>query len=118
MANKYYLDPSRAGGQPVQELYDTINYLSGMSASGTASTATIVYDTRMEFTNSVIFSCPTTFSKENTFTGNSTFSGNVSLKGENELSGTLETTPGSTLNIAGGINSSGVNIFFSEVELL
>ena len=64
MANKYYLDPSRPGGQPVQELYDTINYLSGMSASGTASTATIVYDTRMEFTNSVIFSCPTTFSKK------------------------------------------------------
>ena len=30
MANKYFLDPSRAGGQPVQELYDTINYLSGI----------------------------------------------------------------------------------------
>lgn len=116
MANKYYLDPSRAGGQPVQELYDTINYLSGMSASGIASTTTIVYDTQMEFTNNVIFSCPTTFSKENTFTGNSTFSGNVSLKGENELSGTLETTPDSTLNIAGGINSSGTNTFSGKTS--
>lgn len=116
MANKYYLDPSRAGGQPVQELYDTINYLSGMSASGTASTTTIVYDAQMEFTNNVKFSCPTTFSKENTFTGNSTFSGNVSLKGENELSGILETTPGSTLNIAGGINSSGTNIFSGKTS--
>lgn len=116
MANKYYLDPSRPGGQPVQELYDTINYLSGMSASGTASTTTIVYDTQVEFTNNVIFSCPTTFSKENTFTGNSTFSGNVSLKGENELSGTLETTPGSTLNIAGGINSSGANTFSGKTS--
>lgn len=116
MANKYYLDPSRAGGQPVQELYDTINYLSGMSASGTASTTTIVYDTQMEFTNNVKFSCPTTFSKENTFTGNSTFSGNVSLKGENELSGILETTPGSTLNIAGGINSSGANTFSGKTS--
>ena len=116
MANKYYLDPSRAGRQPVQELYDTINYLSGMSASGTASTTTIVYDTQMEFTNNVIFSCPTTFSKENTFTENSTFSGNVSLKGENELSGTLETTPGSTLNIAGGINSSGANTFSGKTS--
>lgn len=116
MANKYYLDPSRAGGQPVQELYDTINYLSGMSASGTASTTTIVYDTQMEFTNNVIFSCPTTFSKENTFTGNSTFSGNVSLKGENELSGTLETAPGSILNIAGEINSSGTNTFSGKTS--
>lgn len=116
MANKYYLDPSRAGGQPVQELYDTINYLSGMSASGTASTTTIVYDTQMEFTNNVKFSCPTTFSKENTFTGNSTFSGNVSLKGENELSGILGTTPGSILNIAGGINSSGTNTFSGKTS--
>ncbi len=116
MANKYYLDPSRPGGQPVQELYDTINYLSGMSASGTASTTTIVHDTQMEFTNGVIFSCPTTFSKKNTFTGNSTFSGNVSLKGKNELSGTLETTPGSTLNIAGGINSSGTNTFSGKTS--
>lgn len=116
MANKYYLDPSRAGGQPVQELYDTINYLSGMSASGTASTATIVYDTQMEFTNNVIFSCPTTFSKENTFTGDSTFSGNVSLKGKNELSGTLDATSKSTLNIAGGINSSGTNIFTGKTS--
>ena len=116
MANKYYLDPSRPGGQPVQELYDTINYLSGMSASGTTSTKTIVYDTQVEFTNNVIFSCPTTFSKENTFTGNSIFSGNVSLKGENELSGTLETTPGSTLNIAGGINSSGTNTFSGKTS--
>lgn len=116
MANKYYLDPSRPGGQPVQELYDTINYLSGMSASGTTSTTTIVYDTQVEFTNNVIFSCPTTFSKENTFTGNSIFSGNVSLKGENELSGTLETTPGSTLNIAGGINSSGTNTFSGKTS--
>lgn len=116
MANKYYLDPSRPGGQPVQELYDTINYLSGMSASGTASTTTIIHDTQMEFTNGVIFSCPTTFSKKNTFTGNSTFSGNVSLKGKNELSGTLETTPGSTLNIAGGINSSGTNTFSGKTS--
>ena len=116
MANKYYLDPSRPGGQPVQELYDTINYLSGMSASGTASTTTIVHDTQMEFTNNVIFSCPTTFSKKNTFTGNSTFSGNISLKGKNELSGTLETTPGSTLNIAGGINSSGTNTFSGKTS--
>lgn len=116
MANKYYLDPSRPGGQPVQELYDTINYLSGMSASGTASTTTIVHDTQMEFTNGVIFSCPTTFSKKNTFTGNSTFSGNISLKGKNELSGTLETTPGSTLNIAGGINSSGTNTFSGKTS--
>ena len=116
MANKYYLDPSRPGGQPVQELYDTINYLSGMPASGTASTTTIVHDTQMEFTNGVIFSCPTTFSKKNTFTGNSTFSGNVSLKGKNELSGTLETTPGSTLNIAGGINSSGTNTFSGKTS--
>lgn len=116
MANKYYLDPSRPGGQPVQELYDTINYLSGMSASGTASTTPIVHDTQMEFTNKVKFSCPTTFSKENIFTGNSAFSGNVSLRGKNELSGTLETTPGSTLNIAGGINSSGANTFSGKTS--
>lgn len=87
-----------------------------MSASGTASTTTIIHDTQMEFTNGVIFSCPTTFSKKNTFTGNSTFSGNVSLKGKNELSGTLETTPGSTLNIAGGINSSGTNTFSGKTS--
>ena len=55
MANKYYLNPNKTGGQPVQELYDTINYLTGLSEDGTASSDGIIYDNPSTFTKQVDF---------------------------------------------------------------
>ena len=55
MVNKYYLNPNKTGGQPVQELYDTINYLTGLSEDGTASSDSIIYDNPSIFTKQVDF---------------------------------------------------------------
>lgn len=55
MANKYYLNPNKTGGQPVQELYDTINYLTGLAEDGTASSDSIIYDNPSTFTKQVDF---------------------------------------------------------------
>lgn len=55
MANKYYLNPNKTGGQPVQELYDTINYLTGLAEDGSASSDGIIYDNPSTFTKQVDF---------------------------------------------------------------
>ena len=55
MANKYYLNPNKTGGQPVQELYDTINYLTGLSEDGSPSSDGIIYDNQSTFTKQVDF---------------------------------------------------------------
>lgn len=52
---KYYIDPNKTGGQPVSQLYDTINYLSGLSGDGVASTTPIINEVPVNFNKEASF---------------------------------------------------------------
>ena len=118
MANKYYLNPNKTGGQPVQELYDTVNYLSGMSADGTASTATIVNDTPVNYITDVTITDQGTLTVECP----ATFSGKTTLAGENQITGSstvysgFTIAQGASLSANGNIVSSGNNTFSGQTE--
>ena len=81
------------GGRPVQELYDTVNYLSGMRSPGSEGNAsTIIQDNKTYFTNSVNFNGVVTISGEGSslkVSDNLTIDelGNITARGNNKFSG-------------------------------
>lgn len=115
---KYFINPSQSGGQPVQELYDTINYLSGMTADGEPSTDVIAYESPSlfsapsTFSNNLYLSGDANFDGNNVFSGPSTFDGGIVVNGQNVFNGV--NTFNAEQKFLQGLSSNGPSSFTGE----
>lgn len=104
---KYFIDPSK--NQPVSQLYDTINYLSGFNSEGGQSQDGVINSAPTAFESTVTFDGEIIANNNLNIAGNSTFNGTIISNGENVF--TNKNTFRQTSVFNGDIQSTGNNVF-------
>ena len=104
---KYFIDPSK--NQPVSQLYDTINYLSGFTSEGSQSSEPVINNAPVSFQSTAYFNGGLISDGELSISGESTFTGSIVSEGENSFKG-INTFEGNS-NFNGDIHSSGNNTY-------
>ena len=104
---KYFINPSK--NQPVSQLYDTINYLSGFNSEGGQSQDGVINNAPTSFESTVTFDGEVIANNNLAISGNSTFNGSIISNGENVF--TNKNTFRQTSIFNGDIQSNGNNIF-------